>query len=395
MSTYSTNLRIELIGTGEQAGTWGTTTNTNLGTLIEKAISGSVSVTVSVADTALTALEGADDQSRNMMLVLDTSTGANFNVYTPPSPKLYIVRNASGSYTATVYNSTVLGNTTAAGTGVAVAAGQSLLLYTDGTNFRTIDAANLTDTLAVANGGTGATSLTANNIILGNGTSAVQTVAPGTDGNFLVSDGTTWTTESGATARTSMGLGSIATQNADSVTITGGSMTDMTSVTVSGAGRISGNGALPAGAVSAFAMTTAPTGWLECDGSAVSRSTYSDLYAAIGIQFGPGDTVTTFNLPDLRGQFIRGWDNGRGLDPGRSFSGDQSDAQESKINSFTTTEAVGGANPPGTSNIVNGNSSYRETGANDAGNGTAIRFNATVGTETRPTNVALMYCIKT
>jgi microcystin-dependent protein len=192
-----------------------------------------------------------------------------------------------------------------------------------------------------------------------------------------------------------MGLGSIATQNADSVTITGGSMTDMTSVTVSGAGRISGNGALPAGAVSAFAMTTAPTGWLECDGSAVSRSTYSDLYAAIGIQFGPGDTVTTFNLPDLRGQFIRGWDNGRGLDPGRSFSGDQSDAQESKINSFTTTEAVGGANPPGTSNIVNGNSSYRETGANDAGNGTAIRFNATVGTETRPTNVALMYCIKT
>jgi len=76
-STYSNNLRLELIGTGDQAGTWGNTTNNNLGTLIEKAISGSVSVTVSAANTALTALNGADDQSRNMMLVLDTSTGAN------------------------------------------------------------------------------------------------------------------------------------------------------------------------------------------------------------------------------------------------------------------------------------------------------------------------------
>jgi hypothetical protein len=153
-STYSNNLRLELIGTGDQAGTWGNTTNNNLGTLIEKAISGSVSVTVSVADTALTVLDGADDQSRNMMLVLDTSTGANFAVYAPPSPKIYVVRNAS-SYTATIYNSTVAGNTTAAGTGVAVAAGQSLLLYTDGTNFRTINAANLTGVLAIANGGTG------------------------------------------------------------------------------------------------------------------------------------------------------------------------------------------------------------------------------------------------
>lgn len=241
-STYSNNLRLELIGTGDQAGTWGDTTNNNLGTLVEKAISGSVSVTVSAANTALTALNGADDQSRNMMLVLDTSTGANFAVYAPPSPKIYVIYNAS-SYTATVYNSTVLGNTTAAGTGIAIAAGQSLFVFTDGTNFRTINAANLTGTLAIANGGTGATTASAARTNLGstavgdavftaaNAVAAqqamdvevgvdVQAYDAGladiaglavTDGNFIVGDGANWVAESGSTARTSLGLGTLAT----------------------------------------------------------------------------------------------------------------------------------------------------------------------------------------
>jgi len=252
-STYSNNLRLELIGTGDQAGTWGNTTNNNLGTLVEKAISGSVSVTVSAANTALTALNGADDQSRNMMLVLDTSTGANFAVYAPPSPKIYVVRNAS-SYTATIYNSTIAGNTTAAGTGVAVKAGQSLFVYTDGTNFVTIHAETLTNTLAVTAGGTGLTTLTANNVILGNGTSTPQFVAPGTVGNVLVSDGTTWT---------------------------------------SGVG-------VPSGSLFMWPTGTAPTGYLLCNGTAVSRSTYATLYSLIGDTFGAGDGSTTFNLPDYR-----------------------------------------------------------------------------------------------
>jgi hypothetical protein len=84
---------------------------------------------------------------------------------------------------------------------------------------------------------------------------------------------------------------------------------------------------MPAGAVLPFAMETPPTGWLECDGSAVSRSTYSGLFAAIGEVFGVGDSSTTFNLPDLRGQFIRGWDHGAATDPNaatRTDSGDGS-----------------------------------------------------------------------
>ncbi len=134
-STYSPNLRIELIANGEQSGTWGTTTNVNLGTLIEDAIAGYVSVSVTSANQALTALDGAADQSRNMVLNLTTTTSANFNVYIPPAEKFYVVRNDS-AYNATIFCSTVLGNTTAAGLGVTVLANSTTIIFSDGTNVR-------------------------------------------------------------------------------------------------------------------------------------------------------------------------------------------------------------------------------------------------------------------
>lgn len=134
MSTFSPSLRIELITTGDQAGVWGSTTNTNLGTLIESAIAGYTSVSITSADQALTALNGAADQSRNMVIALTTTTGAAFNVYAPPAEKTYIIYNAS-AHTATLYNSTVLGNTTAAGSGVAIPAGKIMTVWSDGTNF--------------------------------------------------------------------------------------------------------------------------------------------------------------------------------------------------------------------------------------------------------------------
>lgn len=159
-STYSTNLRLELIGAGDQAGTWGTTTNTNLGTLIEGAVAGYSSVSVTTANQALTASNGAADQSRMAMLNLTTTTGANFNVYVPPATKKYTIKNAS-AYTATVYNSTILGNTTAAGTGVAIPAGAVVSLYSDGTNCASaisyIPSLTLGSALPLASGGTGAT----------------------------------------------------------------------------------------------------------------------------------------------------------------------------------------------------------------------------------------------
>ena len=132
-STFSPNLRIELIGAGEQAGTWGTTTNTNLGTLIEDAIAGYVSVTINSANQALTAANGSADQSRNAIIELVSAPSA-FAVYAPPESKLYTIFNNT-SHTATIYNSTTLGNTTAAGAGVAIPAGKIMTVWSDDTNF--------------------------------------------------------------------------------------------------------------------------------------------------------------------------------------------------------------------------------------------------------------------
>ena len=73
----------------------------------------------------------------------------------------------------------------------------------------------------------------------------------------------------------------------------------------------------PVGAVQSYAGATAPAGWLICHGQAVSRTTYAALFAVIGTAFGVGDGSTTFNTPDLRGEFIRGLDAGRGIDSGR------------------------------------------------------------------------------
>lgn len=135
-STYSTDLRIELIANGEQSGTWGTTTNSNLGTVIEDAIAGLASVAVTSAAQALTAVNGGADQARCAAVSL--SIGAwgsptNFAVYVPPVTKLYVVKNTT-AYVATVYCSTTLGGTTAAGNGVAIPAGKSVLLRADGTD---------------------------------------------------------------------------------------------------------------------------------------------------------------------------------------------------------------------------------------------------------------------
>lgn len=86
------------------------------------------------------------------------------------------------------------------------------------------------------------------------------------------------------------------------------------------------------GSVTAFATDTPPDGWLECNGFALPREgKYAPLFARIGTRFGQGNGSTTFNIPDLRGQFIRGWDHGAGSDPDRNsryspYSGNSGDA---------------------------------------------------------------------
>ena len=92
---------------------------------------------------------------------------------------------------------------------------------------------------------------------------------------------------------------------------------------------------VPAGSVFSFATTTPPSGYLECNGAAVSRSTYATLFSAISTTWGVGDGSSTFNLPDLRGQFVRGWDNSAGVDSGRSFASSQTDQNKEHTHSVT------------------------------------------------------------
>jgi len=135
----------------------------------------------------------------------------------------------------------------------------------------------------------------------------------------------------------------------------------------------------PAGSVIYHAANTAPSGFLKADGAAVSRSTYSDLFAAIGETYGAGDGSTTFLVPDLRGEFMRGWDDSRGVDSGRGFGSAQADEFEAHNHTVSVHYSPGAGGVPlqGTGSVV----SNRAT-------------SSTGGSETRPRNVALLACIK-
>ena len=185
-SSYSSSLRIELIGSGDQAGAWGATTDSNLAFVLDTAIAGYQAVTVTSTAQALTYVNGPSstanlNQSVYAMLKFNSASAATA-IYAPPVSKQYIIWNNSG-HTITIYNSSVIGNTTAAGTGIAIATGNKVLVWSDATNFYDVQASNLTGTLPIANGGTGQT--TANAAF--NALAPSQTSA---NGKYLKSDGT-------------------------------------------------------------------------------------------------------------------------------------------------------------------------------------------------------------
>ncbi|MEI2387473.1 phage tail protein [Breoghania sp. JC706] len=157
---------------------------------------------------------------------------------------------------------------------------------------------------------------------------------------------------------------------------------------------------VPVGSIMAFAADTPPSGWLECNGAAIGRTTYAALFASIGTTFGDGDGSTTFNLPDLRGEFVRGWDHGRGVDADRVFGSWQAGQIEGHTHAVlsedgysTDTRGFGNSNnsglgQPSRTSAVSGLTYY-----DTAWDGQPYIEN-TGGTETRPRNVALLYCIK-
>ena len=154
-STYS-SLKVELIATGEQAGTWGVTTNTNLGTALEEAITGTADVSFSSADVTLTLTDTNGSQTaRNLRLNLTGTSGGARNLIVPAIEKFYIVNNGLAD-AVTVKNST--------GTGIAVAAGKTMPVFNNATNVVDVttylSSLTLGSALPVASGGSGAATLT-------------------------------------------------------------------------------------------------------------------------------------------------------------------------------------------------------------------------------------------
>jgi len=177
------------------------------------------------------------------------------------------------TYAATSFVKMTATGTFGLDTSTYLTANQSITLSGDVTGTGTTAITTTLATVSVAKGGTGLTTLTANNVILGNGTSAPSFVSPGTSGNLLTSNGTTWQSTAPAAQ-------------------------------------------MPTGALTAYAGATAPTGYLLCDGSSVSSSTYLALHAVISNTYGgsayTGAGALSFNLPDLRGRLPMGAGTGTG-----------------------------------------------------------------------------------
>jgi microcystin-dependent protein len=176
---------------------------------------------------------------------------------------------------------------------------------------------------------------------------------------------------------------------------------------------------VPAGSVITYAGNSAPAGWLKCNGAAISRSTYSALFAVVGSTYGAGNGTSTFNVPDLRGEFVRGWDDARGVDATRAIGTAQGESYLSHAHGISDPGHTHGAADAGhahtytTSNTNNqaaagGSAAQSNSGTFGTATGTgyasitvygaATGITGTAaagGAETRPRNVALLYCIKT
>ena len=225
-STYSDRLRIELMGAGDQSGTWGTTTNTNLGTLIEESIAGLSTIAMGDANQTLTAQDGATDQARKMVLKLTGTLTATRQVIVPQKEKLYVVHNAATGGKVHVK--------TSAATGVEVSPGLKTVVYCDGTNVVSVLPQALNE------------STTTNNVLSYNGT--------------------TWVASTVASVFSPFSAGMILNWAGD--------------------------------------LASPPSGWLTCDGTSKSTSTYSTLHTAIGYAF--GGSGSNFNVPDMRDKFVIG-----------------------------------------------------------------------------------------
>lgn len=280
-STFSTNLALELIGTGDQAGTWGNTTNTNLGTLIEQAISGYVTQAVSTgATTTITIPNGATGVARNMFIELTGTGGASTVLEVPVNKKLYFIyNNASGAVTVKVSGQT----------GVSVAAGQKVILVSNGTDVveattylaSNVSSLNLTTLTATSANITTATGTTFSATNMGSqsttqfqGASANITTVTGTTAGFTSANITTVTgTTAGFTS-------------ANITTVTGTTGTFTTSSDANG--NLRNIPSAGAAKTSAYTLAITDIGEFVTVGTSGSITVPNDVFAA-------GNAVSIYN----------------------------------------------------------------------------------------------------
>lgn len=245
-STYSP-LKFELISTGDQDGAWGDTTNTNLGTAIEQAITGTGDVTFTSADVTLTLANTNNAQTaRNLRLVLIGTSGGARQLIVPTIEKQYIIKNELAD-TVTVK--------TSLGTGVAVPSGKTMTVFTDGADV--VDVTTYASNLTLGGALTGTTATFSG---------AISSVSP---------------TFTGTPTAPTAAQGTNTTQIATTAFVLA-------------------NGA-PTGSLIMWSTDTAPSGWLICDGTSVLTSAYAALFAVIGYTF--GGSGGSFTLPDYRNRF--------------------------------------------------------------------------------------------
>lgn len=257
-SSYSTSLKIELIGNGDQSGTWGTTTNNNLGTIIEQAITGVQSIVMLNANYTLSNFNAVSDEARNAVLVVTGTNSAIRQIVCPLVNKLYVIyNNTSGGFAITIGGVT--------GTAVTIPSGTTAQVYCDGTNFYSAQTGS-------------AGNFNVNGSLTVGGTTALSGSMTGTTAAF-----------SGAISSVSPAF----TGTPTAPTAVAGTNTTQVATTA----FVLSN-ANPTGSLIMWTTGTAPTGWLLCAGAAVSRSTYAALFAVIGTTFGVGDGSTTFNVPN-------------------------------------------------------------------------------------------------
>jgi microcystin-dependent protein len=257
-STYSPSLRLELIGDGDQSGIWGQTTNNNLGGLIEQAVSGVITITMTDANYTMSNFNGVVDEARNQVLMVTGALTATRNLVAPLVEKTYVVQNStSGGQSIQVIGSS--------GLGVTIPNGIAAYVYCDGINFYN-----------AISGSVG--NFTVNGNLSVTGTTTITGALGGSTATFSGAISSVSPTFTGTPLAPTAAAGTNTTQIATTAFVLA-------------------NGA-PTGGLIMWGTGTAPSGWLLCAGAAVSRTTYAALFAVIGTTFGVGDGSTTFNLPN-------------------------------------------------------------------------------------------------